>query len=114
MNPLCQNGYVAYPLSNCCETLQINDLDSDDLEAKCIITNSLGNKQILDCTILDGTTVLDLTELPKGFLSNYKLYDIAIFAELNSTLPITYNTDYDCIIIQFVNTNPIITNEFIR
>lgn len=114
MNNLCTNSFVATPLSNCCETLQINDIDSDDLVGKCLISSSLGNVQILDCTIEDGSTILDLTELPSGFLSLYKIYKIVLLAELNATLPIMYNTDYDSIIIQLVNTNPIITNEFVR
>ena len=105
---ICDNSFQAKGISNCAETLTINDLDAIDGNYKAFTVNSLGNVQILDCTITDNTTILDLLDLPVGFLSTNKLYTLYFSDE------ITYNTDYLAINFSVINVNPIIENEYIH
>ena len=105
---ICDYSFQAKGISDCALTLTINDLYAIDGNYQAFIVNSLGNVQILDCTVADGSTTLDLLDLPVAFLSTNKLYTLYFSDE------IIYNTVFLAINFSVINVNPIIENEYIH
>lgn len=110
----CSNTYHAQPISDCANTLAISGIDSDDANLIFKIKNTLGNTQVLEADCENGNVILDLNDLPSGFINPYKSYFLTVFNG-NEQVSILFNEDiYNKVLIDVEPINPINENEYLR